>query len=159
MHMQVPSSEIGLGGDLGAAWSKVAAFASAVDTSLDKWLATTYRVGLTEFRALTFISQTPEKELRVTQLADRVGLNQTSATRLVSRLEAKDYARRDVCEEDGRGVYAVITEAGEALLREARDPYAARVRDLLEQSSAHFPTLKVRQLGHALSEVSSLVTP
>lgn len=159
MHMQLSSFAVPSGGALGAAWSKVAAFASAVDAALDKWLAEAYRVGLTEFRALTYISQTSEKELRVNDLAQRVGLNQSSATRLVSRLESKGYARRDVCMDDGRGVYAVITEEGEALLREVREPYEAKVRELLEKSQAHFPQLDVRQLGHALSEIESLLTP
>ncbi len=159
MNMQLPSSAVPAGGALGPAWSKVAAFASAVDASLDRWLAETCRVGLTEFRALTYISQTSEKELRVNDLAQRVGLNQSSATRLVSRLEAKGHARRDVCQDDGRGVYAVITAEGETLLREVRDPYEARVRELLEKSSTHFPHLDVRQLGHALSEVGALLAP
>lgn len=159
MHMQVDSSEAPAGGDISAAWSKVAAFASAMDASLDKWLGDTHRVGLTEFRALNFVSQTSEKELRVNHLAQKVGLNQTSATRLVTRLEAKGYAQRDVCQDDGRGVYAVITEAGEALLREARGPYEARVRELLQNSSAHFPHLDARQLGYALNDVGALLSP
>lgn len=155
--MQINSSEAPPSGDIIAAWTKVAAFASAVDASLDKWLADTYRIGLTEFRALTFVSQTSEKELRVNHLARKVGLNQTSATRLVTRLEAKGYARRDVCQDDGRGVYAVITEEGEALLREARESYEARVCELLENSATHFPHLQVRQLSYALNEVGTLL--
>lgn len=155
--MQVDSSEASPIGDISTAWSKVAAFASAMDASLDRWLADTYRVGLTEFRALSFVSQTSEKELRVNHLAQKVGLNQTSATRLVTRLEAKGYAQRDVCQDDGRGVYAVITDEGEALLREAREPYEAKVRELLENSSTHFPHLQVRQLSDALNEVGTLL--
>lgn len=128
-----------------------------MDASLDRWLNDTYRVGLTEFRALGPISQTSEKELRVSHLAREVGLNQTSATRLVTRLEAKGYAQRDTCPDDGRGVYAVITEAGEGLLREARSPYEARVRELLTNNGAHFPHLQVHQLVSALSEVEALL--
>lgn len=159
MHMQSSTSGVTLDDGVSAAWSKVAAFASAVDASLDKWLADTYRVGLTEFRALLFVSQTSEKELRVNHLAQRVGLNQTSVTRLVTRLETKGYAMRDVCPDDGRGVYAVITDQGEKLLREARGAYEARIRELLENSSVHFPHLDARQLGYALSEIESTLTP
>lgn len=157
--MQVDDLEAPPSGDISTAWSKVAAFASAMDASLDKWLTDAYRVGLTEFRALNFVSQASEKELRVNHLAQKVGLNQTSATRLVTRLENKGYAQRDVCQDDGRGVYAVITEAGEDLLREARGSYEARVRELLENSSTHFPHLDVRQLGYALNEVEARLGP
>ncbi|WP_190246475.1 MarR family winged helix-turn-helix transcriptional regulator, partial [Brevibacterium casei] len=101
-------------GNASGAWSRVAAFASAVDASLDKWLGDNCRLGLTEYRALTLLSQESSKELRITVLAQRVGLTSTSTTRLVSRLESKGHARRDVCQDDGRGVYAVIDEPGEA---------------------------------------------
>ncbi|GAB3807442.1 MarR family winged helix-turn-helix transcriptional regulator [Micromonospora zhanjiangensis] len=156
MHMQ--SSGPGDGG-VSAAWSKVAAFASAVDASLDGWLADSYRVGLTEFRALVFLAQAPDKELRVNDLAQRVGLNQSSATRLVSRLEAKGFARRDLCPDDRRGVYAVITEQGQALVREVRQPYEGRIRALLGEASTHFRQLDVSQLGSALREIEDLLTP
>ncbi|MEV7652453.1 MarR family winged helix-turn-helix transcriptional regulator [Kocuria marina] len=157
--MQTSTSNTSVAGGVGEAWAKVAAFASAVDAGLDKWLADEHRVGLTEFRALSFVSRASDKELRVNDLAQRVGLSQSSATRLVSRLEAKGLARRDVCEDDGRGVYAVITEQGEAMLNEVREPYEDRVRALLEETSQHFPHLDARQLGPALDEVRALITP
>lgn len=142
-----------------SAWSRVAAFASAVDANLDKWLGDNYRLGLTEYRALTLLSQASDKELRIAVLAQRVGLTSTSTTRLVSRLEAKGHARRDVCEDDGRGVYAVIDEPGEALLREVRESFESRVQDLLSNPAKHLPHLDAGLVGSALSEVSALVKP
>jgi DNA-binding MarR family transcriptional regulator len=144
-------------GNASGAWSRVAAFASSVDANLDKWLGDHYRLGLTEYRALTLLSQAPDKELRITVLAQRVGLTSTSTTRLVSRLESKGHARRDVCEDDGRGVYAVIDEPGEKLLREVREPFEARVQDLLSNPAKHFPHLNPSLVASALAEVGALV--
>ena len=141
------------------AWSRVAAFASAVDASLDKWLGDNYHLGLTEYRALTLLSQTSDKELRIAVLAQRVGLTPTATTRLVSRLESKGHARRDVCQDDGRGVYAVIDEPGEAVLREIREPFEARVQDLLSNPAKHFPHLDANLVTSAFAEVSALVAP
>lgn len=146
-------------GNASSAWSRVAAFASAVDASLDKWLGDNYRLGLTEYRALTLLSQESSKELRIAILAQRVGLTSTSTTRLVSRLEAKGYAFRDVCEDDGRGVYAVIDEPGEALLREAQEPFNSRMEDLLTSPTTHFPHLQASLVTAALKEVSALIKP
>ncbi|MFD2348280.1 hypothetical protein ACFSTC_01095 [Nonomuraea ferruginea] len=70
---------------LGSQWSQVAAFTSAIDTALGKWLVDVHRIGLTEYRALAHLTQAPDKELRVNDLAQKIGLNQSSATRLVSR--------------------------------------------------------------------------
>lgn len=158
MRMQADAQPALSTDGLSLAWSRVAAFASAVDAALDKWLAVNHRVGLTEFRALALVSLAPEKELRVSVLAERVGLNQSSATRLVSRLEAKGLARRDLCEDDGRGVYAVITERGEELVRDVRPTYEDRVRELLEQASTQFPQLDVKQLALALSQIEDHIT-
>ncbi|GAA1482231.1 MarR family transcriptional regulator [Gordonia sinesedis] len=146
-----------MSGEASAAWSRVAAFASAMDSSLDKWLGDTYRLGLTEYRALTHLSHAPEKELRITTLAQRVGLTSTSTTRLVSRLEAKGHARRDVCEDDGRGVYAVIDEPGEELLREVRGAYENRVRELLGNPAKYFPQIDPDVVASALGEVSAVI--
>ena len=65
---------------------------------------------LSDYRALDLLTHSPDHELRITELANRLGLKQSSATRLVERLEDKDLVFRDTCPEDGRGVYAVVTE-------------------------------------------------
>lgn len=157
MHIQSSGSSRALWGDISTAWSRVAAFSSAMDANLDRWLADTHRVGLTEFRALALVSQASDKELRVNDLAQRVGLNQSSATRLVSRLEAKGYVRRDACADDGRGVYAVITEQGEGLVHSVRPPYEDRISELLTEASVHFPSVDAKHLGYALHEIEALL--
>jgi len=142
----------------GRSWAQVAMFASAVDATLDRWLTDTYRVGLTEYRALALLGAAPDKELRIAALAQRVGLTSTSTTRLVSRLEAKSLARRDVCADDGRGVFAVIDAPGEALVREVRDPYEARLGDLLGDPAKHFPHLDPSAVAAAFTDVGALLT-
>ncbi|MFD2079304.1 DNA-binding transcriptional regulator, MarR family [Actinopolymorpha cephalotaxi] len=157
MHTQVSRSEVSSGAGASSAWSKVAAFASAVDADLDRWLADQYRIGLTDCRALASLGQAPDKELRVSELAQRLGLNQSSATRLVSRLEAKDLVRRDTCPDDRRGIYAVLTKRGEVLLGDLRAPYEERVRELLVKAGAHFPDVDLRRLVDAIGEVRALL--
>ncbi|MBK0421891.1 MarR family transcriptional regulator [Leucobacter sp. CSA2] len=145
--------------DLTGAWTRVAAFASAFDANLDRWLSEHFNLGLTEYWALNFMEQAPDRELRIAALAQNVGLTSTSTTRLVSRLEAKGLARRDVCMEDGRGVYAVIDDSGAALLREARDPFEARVRDLLGNPQSHFPHLNTLALRAAFTQTGDALQP
>ena len=64
-----------------------------------------------------------------------------------------------MCQDDGRGVYAVIDEPGETLLREIREPFEARVQDLLSNPVKHFPHLDADLVASALTEVSALITP
>jgi DNA-binding MarR family transcriptional regulator len=51
-------------------------------------------------------------------------------TRLVDRLEREGLVGRERCAEDGRGYWAVLTEAGDRRLREARATHLAGVRRL-----------------------------
>jgi DNA-binding MarR family transcriptional regulator len=157
MHMQADGPG-GAGAPVSSAWATVAAFASAVDAELDRWLADRYRIGLTDCRALAALSRSADKELRVSELAQQVGLTQSSATRLVSRLETKKLVRRDLCTDDGRGVYAVLTAQGEALLGELRTPYEERVRELLSSAGERFPELDLPRLSGALGKVGALLS-
>ena len=157
MYMQANPQKQRRAPGIAASWGEFSALASVVDARLDRWLLDTHRLGLTDYRALEALSQETDKELRVSDLAQRLGLNQSSATRLVSRLEAKQLVRRDICLDDGRGVYAVITDAAEALIGEVRGPYEHHVHELLTAATTTLPHLDVRQLRAALREVAALI--
>jgi len=157
MHSQISRSGVTEAATIAHSWSQVALLASTIESNLDKWLVDTYRVGLTEFRALGFLMHAADKELRVNDLAQQVGLNPSSITRLVHRLEAKGLARRDVCADDGRGVYAVIAESGESLLREIAAAYELRLHALLTDLGAHFPHLAKGATSAALTQVQGLI--
>ncbi|WP_235849827.1 MarR family winged helix-turn-helix transcriptional regulator [Mycolicibacterium doricum] len=130
-------------------------FAAAVDARLGKWLADTCRFGLTEYRALLLLSGAPERELRIHDLAEQVGLNQSSVTRLLGRLEAKSLTYRDTCPDDGRGVFAVITEKGLDLVQELREPFEAKVVETLDDVAALGPALEPRQLSMAFAAIGA----
>lgn len=143
--------------DLAETWVEVAAFTTAVEAKLGRWLTDTYGVGLSEFRAMVHLGASPTKELRVNELAQRSGLNQSSMTRLLTRLEAKSLTYRDTCPDDGRGVFAVISEDGEALLHEMQAAHDARLRELLTEPDRHFPDLAASASGRAFRAVSDLL--
>lgn len=143
--------------DLCASWSQIVLFTSAVDSGLGKWLADTYSLGLTEYRALLLLSRAPHKELRVNDLAQQVGLNQSSVTRLLGRLEAKSLTYRDTCPDDGRGVYAVIADKGFVLLQEVRGPYEKKVVELLEEVADQQIGVDRRDVSRAFMSVAGLL--
>ena len=78
------------------------------------------------------------------ELADSVLLSRSGVTRLVDRLERDGLIARDTCVDDGRGCYAVLTDAGEALLARARPTHLQGVRD---RFLAHFVDDELRQLA------------
>lgn len=159
MYME---SSVGAGGasvrDLSTAWEQVAAMVAAVEATLGKWLMDNYNIGLTEYRAALHLSRTPKRELRITELAYLLGLNQSSVTRLVGRMEGKGLVYRDTCPDDGRGVYAVITEKGMDAVREIRDPYEQKLGEQLRSGVVASPQLDAVGLDRSFELVRTLIS-
>ncbi|GAA1577697.1 MULTISPECIES: MarR family winged helix-turn-helix transcriptional regulator [Streptomyces] len=107
-----------------ALWSRVLAVHAQVERSLAQALQRRHGIGLSEYRALEDLARADDGELRMQELADRIGLGQSSVTRLVARLEAAGFAYKDHCPDDKRGVYAVVTDAGRERHAAARATYA-----------------------------------
>ncbi|GAA3423656.1 MarR family winged helix-turn-helix transcriptional regulator [Streptosporangium sandarakinum] len=93
-------------------------------------------LGLSEYRALCHLSTAHDGELRMQELADLLGLNQSSVTRLVGRLEAAGFTRRSLCAKDRRGVYTVITEEGRSRKEAASGTYVETLTAALDRASA-----------------------
>lgn len=68
------------------------------------------------FEVLIRLARTPGRQLRMSELAAQVSLSTSGLTRLVDRVEAAGYIRREACPSDRRGAFAVLTPAGQAAL-------------------------------------------
>jgi DNA-binding MarR family transcriptional regulator len=70
------------------------------------------------------------------ELADQVALSRSRATHTVGRLEARGFVRREPCDEDGRGVQAVLTSGGFKALQAAARTHVRGVQEhFVEQAS------------------------
>ena len=85
------------------------------------------RLTLAAYDVLRALAEAPERRLRMTELADAVLLSRSGVTRLVDRLERIGLVHRVRVDSDGRGVLAVISEAGEHRLRSAAGTQLAGV--------------------------------
>lgn len=160
MYMDYSSDSAGAvrARDLSADWCQVAAVVASVDATLGKWLADSYGIGLTEYRAALLLGRASGNELRITELAHRVGLTQSSVTRLVGRMESKQLVVRDTCPDDGRGVYAVITDRGLNAIKEIREPYEAKICELLQNAAKQYPQLDITDLDHTFEAIGKLIS-
>jgi DNA-binding MarR family transcriptional regulator len=66
--------------------------------------------------------------LRMRDLAGRLLVSRSGATRLIDRMERDGLVARERCSQDGRGQYAVITPSGMAALEAARPSHLRGVR-------------------------------
>ncbi|MFS1300921.1 MarR family winged helix-turn-helix transcriptional regulator [Streptosporangium longisporum] len=115
-------------------WDHFALLHARVEAELAKALQRGHGLGLSEYRALGRLATAPKGCMRMQELAEAVGLNQSSVTRLVARLEEAGMTRRDLCADDRRGVYSLITDEGRARLADATPTYERSLSSALEQA-------------------------
>ncbi|MBP6563200.1 MAG: MarR family transcriptional regulator [Neisseriaceae bacterium] len=104
-------------------WLTLVKTVANVEVALGMMLQDQHGLGLTEYRALAALAGSSKSELRMQELASHLQLNQSSISRMVERLERSGLTMRDVCPDDKRGVYAVLTEQGRARLVKAQPDY------------------------------------
>jgi DNA-binding MarR family transcriptional regulator len=112
-----------------AAWRGFLRVHAALVKELDAHLEETHDLPLSSYEVLITLKAAPDHRLRMAELADRALLSRSGMTRLVDRLEREGLLARDRCSSDARGCYAVLTEAGESILRRARPAHLQAVRE------------------------------
>ncbi|RNL86425.1 MarR family winged helix-turn-helix transcriptional regulator [Halostreptopolyspora alba] len=110
---------------------------SVMHDELDRDLQRKHGMTLVEYGILVHLSESEGKRERMSGLADTVIVSKSRLSHQVARLERDGLVRRETCEEDRRGSWAVLTESGEAALRAAAPDHVTRVREcLFDQLSA-----------------------
>ena len=129
--------------ELGA-WRGLLRVHTALVRELDAELDAAHDLPLSSYDVLIYLRSAPRKRLRMAELADSVLLSRSGVTRLVDRLEREGLIVRDTCTSDGRGCFAVLTEAGEDMLARARPTHLAGVR---ERFLRHFEPAELEQMA------------
>ncbi|MGA4669534.1 MarR family winged helix-turn-helix transcriptional regulator [Propionibacteriaceae bacterium Y1923] len=87
-------------------------------------------LGLGDYEILVTLSEAPDREVRMSVLADGVHQSRSRLTHAVSRMEADGLVQRRPASDDGRGVLARLTDAGFDLLVSVAPTHVASVRDV-----------------------------
>src|SRR3954447_5655091 len=96
---------------------------------LDEELTERHGLPLSSYDVLVQLDEAPDGMLRMSHLADAVLLSRSGLSRLVTRLADQGLLERVECENDARGQFAAITDAGRERLDEARVTHRAGVRE------------------------------
>lgn len=88
-------------------------------------------LSLNEFYVLYALNFEENKKLRLQDLQKHVGLSQSAMSRLVTRLESKDFGaiERSICKNDKRGIYIHLTTKGETILEDASKIVTSILKD------------------------------
>lgn len=95
---------------------------------LDRELKATHGVSHEDYGLLVSLSEAPGDRLRMSELADVVLQSRSRLSHHVGRLEARGLVARETCSDDRRGLYAVLTPQGRALIEAAAPDHVRGVR-------------------------------
>ena len=81
-----------------------------------------------DYEILVELSEAPEHRLRMTELADATSQSRSRLSHQISRMENRGLVRRDDCEGDQRGTFAVLTAEGMAAIERVAPHHVENVR-------------------------------
>ncbi|WNI18160.1 MarR family winged helix-turn-helix transcriptional regulator [Actinacidiphila sp. ITFR-21] len=86
--------------------------------------------GLTnnDYEILVNLSEAEDHRLRMSDLAKSTLQSKSRLSHQITRMEAAGLVRRENCESDRRGLFAVLTEQGWSTMREVAPRHVASVR-------------------------------
>ncbi|MBX9452753.1 MAG: MarR family transcriptional regulator [Mesorhizobium sp.] len=126
-----------------------------VEAEIARILQDRHGLGLSDYRALEVLARSPKSELRMQELATHLQLNQSSVSRMVERLERGGLTIRDLCPDDKRGVYTVLTDKGRAHAEAARPDYEKALDIALEKhGGAELLFAKLANAGRTTSSAA-----
>ncbi len=104
---------------------------------LDRDLRVEHGLSMTEYEILVRLSERPGRRMRMALLADALCHSRSRVTHTVTRMENAGLLARSASLDDGRGIEAVMSEEGFALLEAAAATHVAGVRrNLIDLISA-----------------------
>ncbi|MDX6315456.1 MAG: hypothetical protein QOF84_4719 [Streptomyces sp.] len=87
--------------------------------------------GLTynDYEILVNLSEAPDRRLRMSDLARATLQSKSRLSHQISRMETAGFVRRENCESDRRGLFAVLTDDGWETMRKVAPHHVAAVRE------------------------------
>ncbi|MDQ1626459.1 MAG: hypothetical protein QOI54_203 [Actinomycetota bacterium] len=117
---------------------------------LEADLLSEHQLPLASYDVLVQLVEAPERRLRMTELAQRVLISRSGLTRLVDRLEREGLVRREACDDDARGLFAVLTDLGYERLRRASSTH---LRGVERYAVGRLDGAQVQALGEVCAAI------
>lgn len=137
-------------------WRTWLAVAELLPRTLDAQLQRDAGLSHAAYTVLAMLSEAPDSGRRMSDLARVANQSQSRLSHTVARLEGRGWVRRVRATDDRRGNVAVLTEAGQDVVRRVAPGHVAAVRD------SFFAALspdQARSLGDALRAVLERLDP
>ncbi|HEY2063467.1 MarR family winged helix-turn-helix transcriptional regulator [Amycolatopsis sp. NBC_01480] len=98
---------------------------------LHRELTEGHAVSLADYEVFVCLSLAPDRQARMSDLADQLGSTKSRLSHQISKLEAAGLVRRTPDPDDKRGVLTQLTDAGQTLLDAAAPTHVRGAREHL----------------------------
>src|SRR5580700_8514470 len=112
-------------------WLSVVRLMTWLPWSIDQQLQRDSKLGMVEYQVLAMLSESPERRMRMSSLAEVTNASLSRLSRVVTRLENRQLVLRAPDSTDGRFTDAILTDDGFETLAEAAPAHVALVRSLV----------------------------
>jgi DNA-binding MarR family transcriptional regulator len=133
-----------------AAWRRLLEAHATVTELLERELMAERGLPLSRYDVLLNLAEAPEGRLRMQELSASVLLSKSGLSRLVDRMVEAGLVRRERCQDDRRGWFAVLTDQGRSALRRAAPVHLRGIQDHFVR---HLEPDEVQVLATALARV------
>jgi DNA-binding MarR family transcriptional regulator len=146
------------------AWRTYLRMSALLPAHLGRQLQRDSRLSLPEYEVLVQLSEADRHRLRPYQLCKALSWEQSRLSHQLSRMERRGLVAREGCEDDGRGAFVTLREAGAAAIESAAPGHVATVRGaifsrLTEDERASFEKACTAILGALAEQDQELLTP
>ena len=135
-------------------WLSVVRLMTWLPWSIDQQLQRDSNLGMVEYQVLAMLSNSPERTMRMSSLAEVTNASLSRLSHLVKRLEGRGLVRREPDSADGRFTNAILTQKGFQTLAEAAPGHVAHVRSLVIDVLS---PEQLRRLGLAADRIMSRI--
>lgn len=125
------TTDVWLNAEQQVAWRAWLEARLLLSDQLERDLKQSHDVSNAEYEVMVRLSESPDRRLRMSDLANRTLASKSRLSHQISRMEAHGLVRREDCPEDRRGAYAALTDAGWERLVAAAPAHVASVRHWL----------------------------
>jgi DNA-binding MarR family transcriptional regulator len=112
-------------------WLSVVRLMIWLPWSIDQQLRCDSNLAMVEYQVLAMLSESPERTMRMSSLAEVTNASLSRLSRVVTRLEARGLVRREPDPTNGRFTNAILTDDGFQTLAAAAPGHVAHVRSLV----------------------------
>jgi DNA-binding MarR family transcriptional regulator len=132
-------------------WRSLMRLVFTLRPMLDEDLQRSCGLTSTEYSVLMHLSEAPERQLRMSDLAERTNLSPSRISRVIDTMARDELVERRPGSDDGRSTFAALTRTGLSALRRA---WPHHLRSVRKRAFDHLSSDEIRMLGPILQRLS-----